>query len=772
MAKKGKSRGNRSYSSYWGTDQADFAIQWNTEGDFFPAWLPLEQIVSSELPFDSELVVGETQRYLPLYVNNDGVRDGLDVLTLEIEEDSLAGFDQEIYILQESWDQIPGDVEPFGFSTLDSRPTKFPRTTPTKADFGKMFLINELTQPLSAPKLVSNGKFKEAVIVIEDAQRSAPSIRLDNQDNVYVDNRTFIKPPQDSEYFESAIWQTFASDGAIAEVSYDSTLTKEGFSSLKLQTQSGFDTGVKIVAPTDIHWDLSDRSIFTFWAYAVNNNSFGFQGNQPVIVLNSPNGSFRYEPQGVLMTNQEWRQYSVPLLGSKDWNRTIIGSPSFSDITSIEIHQDTWDYGFTVYYDGLKFLSGSLFTGEAPPSPAMIYAGGGNDAVTAFKHEAQIFGESGNDTLRGNGLLYGGSGNDQLYGNGILDGMTGDDVLIGDGILVGGGNNDLIYGGSQNNKLFGGSGDDILSTGLREGVAPETSSSIQFLFGEAGSDRFDFYRSTSEAGVLFREIRDFDAAEGDKIGIYVGREIYSNFSGVGLQANVPVTTDQFHKGEKASDANDRFIYNDSSLYFDPDGTGTRPQVAVVSLYNNIPLSHNDIVIFDDSNRFPKPSSTRSPKSTLEATDQDDILTGTTQSDQITGLMGNDLIRGSSGRDKIRGGKGNDKLSGGDGNDTLNGGAGQDWLYGDRGQDKLIGGQDKDLFVLQRGGRDTVLDFQDRRDRLGLLPGMKFKQLQLESQGRDTLISMNNRPLALIKGVSDQFITKADFTSIEPFPVSL
>jgi Ca2+-binding RTX toxin-like protein len=185
----------------------------------------------------------------------------------------------------------------------------------------------------------------------------------------------------------------------------------------------------------------------------------------------------------------------------------------------------------------------------------------------------------------------------------------------------------------------------------------------------------------------------------------------------------------------------------------------------------VSLSHEDIIIFDDSNRLPPPSE-RSPQVNSDATAQDDILTGTIQPDQITGLTGNDILRGGGGRDKLRGGKGNDKLSGGDGNDLLNGGAGQDWLYGDRGQDKLTGGQDKDLFVLQKGGRDVVLDFQDRRDRLGLLPGMKFKQLKLVAQGQDTLISMNNRPLALIKGIVPGQLTKADFTVASPFETLL
>ena len=54
--------------------------------------------------------------------------------------------------------------------------------------------------------------------------------------------------------------------------------------------------------------------------------------------------------------NQVWRSIRVPLAGSSAWRRTTTGSPSLAAVDQIEIHQDTWDSGFTVYYDGLKFL--------------------------------------------------------------------------------------------------------------------------------------------------------------------------------------------------------------------------------------------------------------------------------------------------------------------------------------------------------------------------------------------------------------------------------
>jgi trimeric autotransporter adhesin len=153
----------------------------------------------------------------------------------------------------------------------------------------------------------------------------------------------------------ASAWGTFASDGAAASVSDDSSLVKVGSQSLKFVTASGFDTGVKYPASPTVHWDLTGKVLLTFWAYAVNSNG-GFQGPQPVVVLNSPGGSFRYEPQtDAAMFLNTWHFYQVPLAGDAQWVRTATGSPTLADVNQLEIHQDTWGYGFTVYYDGMTF---------------------------------------------------------------------------------------------------------------------------------------------------------------------------------------------------------------------------------------------------------------------------------------------------------------------------------------------------------------------------------------------------------------------------------
>lgn len=160
----------------------------------------------------------------------------------------------------------------------------------------------------------------------------------------------------------AASWGSFAPvDSATTSVSDDTTHVKVGAKSLKFVTASGFDTGVLYPATPIAHWDLSTVDHLSFWIYAVNGNAGGFQGNQPVVILNTAGGSLRYEAQGTLMPIGSWMFYEIPLAGGGAWSLTATGSPTLSDVNQVEIHHDTWGSGFTLYYDRLGFgLTASL----------------------------------------------------------------------------------------------------------------------------------------------------------------------------------------------------------------------------------------------------------------------------------------------------------------------------------------------------------------------------------------------------------------------------
>lgn len=154
----------------------------------------------------------------------------------------------------------------------------------------------------------------------------------------------------------AADWIGFASDGAEVSTADDQTRVRAGRSSVRLDTSSGFDTGVRYPKTADAGWDLRGRTHLVLWVYADNNN-FAFQGHQPVIVLKGPDGSFTYTPSREVMPNHAWSFHQIPLAGDTLWLRAQEGDPSLAHIDQLEIHQDTWDAGFTMYYDGARFMT-------------------------------------------------------------------------------------------------------------------------------------------------------------------------------------------------------------------------------------------------------------------------------------------------------------------------------------------------------------------------------------------------------------------------------
>ncbi|MDJ0527225.1 MAG: calcium-binding protein [Microcystis sp. M53600_WE12] len=169
----------------------------------------------------------------------------------------------------------------------------------------------------------------------------------------------------------------------------------------------------------------------------------------------------------------------------------------------------------------------------------------------------------------------------------------------------------------------------------------------------------------------------------------------------------------------------------------------------------------------------------------------DNLTGDKNPNQLA-----DQIYGYQNDDSLNGGEGDDKLWGGSGRDILLGGNGDDILYGNIGFDTLTGGAGSDTFVLASDlgiakpgeqGFDTIADFEDGVDRLGLdngladsvdgkktsqlTQGITFNNLKIAQEGADTWISIadTGEKLALLKNVDANKINAADFITLEQFP---
>ena len=141
----------------------------------------------------------------------------------------------------------------------------------------------------------------------------------------------------------------------------------------------------------------------------------------------------------------------------------------------------------------------------------------------------------------------------------------------------------------------------------------------------------------------------------------------------------------------------------------------------------------------------------------------DLDFGNTPVNEIVGGNGRDNLSGTDGFDEIRGNRGKDELLGLEGNDTLNGGKGKDTLDGGLGNDVLIGGRGKDIFVLATGqGADTITDFNDRKDSIGLSGGLTFSDLTFA--GSSILVEDTKEILATVTGVNTPTLTPSDFVA--------
>ncbi len=150
-------------------------------------------------------------------------------------------------------------------------------------------------------------------------------------------------------------WIATTVSGSV-QIRNDTTRRRVGTASLRLDTDSGFDVWVSYPAHRLARWDLSQVAGIRFHAYAVNPN-IGFQERSPWIILRGSDGYIELRPTYDILNEARgrWREFYVPLSGNSIWQRTVYGNVSLTNIQSIEIHADTWEYGFTLWLDGVQF---------------------------------------------------------------------------------------------------------------------------------------------------------------------------------------------------------------------------------------------------------------------------------------------------------------------------------------------------------------------------------------------------------------------------------
>ncbi len=218
-----------------------------------------------------------------------------------------------------------------------------------------------------------------------------------------------------------------------------------------------------------------------------------------------------------------------------------------------------------------------------------------DDFIIGDPNLNQLDGGAGSDTIIGGiggDVLIGGSGNDLLSyednsGVVFVNLLTGlgynnaaeGDTLSGFENVIGGLFDDTLIGDDGANRLDGAKGADTL-------------------VGNGGADTFVFANLPNWPSPYFHPnanynidtILDFVSGE-DKLEITA-----SVF--VGGLATGTLPADQFVLGTGATDADDRFIYDQTTgkLYFDEDGTGFRAQQLMAIFPNHDAIAATDFVI--------------------------------------------------------------------------------------------------------------------------------------------------------------------------------
>ena len=196
-------------------------------------------------------------------------------------------------------------------------------------------------------------------------------------------------PPTELTETNAGDWSAWAEGGASggSTVQDDFVRKQVGATSLKFVTDGGFDTYVRYPATFNARWELASADTLRMRFYAENPNG-GFQNASPWIRLKDGDGNyFQYQfyqdgnPIDALNNALgAWWLVEIPLRASdaedNGWRRTTFGTPDLNNLRCLEIHADTWGYGFTLWIDGVSF---------APPLRASLQlAEQGNSVVLAW----------------------------------------------------------------------------------------------------------------------------------------------------------------------------------------------------------------------------------------------------------------------------------------------------------------------------------------------------------------------------------------------------
>ena len=173
------------------------------------------------------------------------------------------------------------------------------------------------------------------------------------------------RPRADLTELNAKDWYAWAAL-ATASTTDDTMVKTTGAGSVRFDTNGGFDTYLRYEPANGAAWDLTAADQFYFSVRAQNPSPFGFQA-EPVVRFIDLDGNvmeFHYYHNGspYPLWNDAlgtWLSQSIPIKSTAQpatgWRGTAIGTPDWSRMRTVEIHADTWDSGFTLWFDRVGF---------------------------------------------------------------------------------------------------------------------------------------------------------------------------------------------------------------------------------------------------------------------------------------------------------------------------------------------------------------------------------------------------------------------------------
>jgi hypothetical protein len=131
-----------------------------------------------------------------------------------------------------------------------------------------------------------------------------------------------------------------------------------GSASVKLVSGRGWYDALNYRPGADslASWQLTDSDTLYYWVRTIKQPQFGFQYYH-IRIGDHKGNYYKYTAQPGYLNNANylWKRYKVPLSGGLGYTRTEVGTMSLDDVNYVEFDADTWDYGFTLWVDGVQF---------------------------------------------------------------------------------------------------------------------------------------------------------------------------------------------------------------------------------------------------------------------------------------------------------------------------------------------------------------------------------------------------------------------------------